>query len=204
MNFAEADDSKRYCIRGKHVAVICAVVVGVGLIVGLAVGLTRSCDPAENASTPTPPTASPPEDQGACPASDDASGGWRNFRLPDSVSPVHYDLEVKPLLEEDTYTGTVSISINLSAPTRHLWLHLRETKVSRLPVLTRPSGAPVRVRRCFEYRPQEYVVVEAEEELPANGGQGPFYRLSLAFAGQLNGSLVGFYRTTYVENGQTK
>ncbi|XP_054578911.1 glutamyl aminopeptidase isoform X2 [Eptesicus fuscus] len=204
MNFAEGDDSKRYCIRGKHVAAICAVVVGVGVIVGLAVGLTRSCDPAENASTPTPPTASPPQDQGVCPASDDASGGWRNFRLPDSVSPVHYDLEVKPLLEEDTYTGTVSISINLSAPTRHLWLHLRETKVSRLPVLTRPSGAPVPVRRCFEYPPQEYVVVEAEEELPANPGQGPFYLLSLAFAGQLNGSLVGFYRTTYVENGQTK
>lgn len=185
-------------------AAICAVVVGVGLIVGLAVGLTRSCEPAENASTPGPPTASPPQDQGVCPASDDDSGGWRDFRLPASVSPVHYDLEVKPVLEEDTYTGTVVISINVSAPTRHLWLHLRETRISRLPVLHRPSGAPVRVRRCFEYRKQEYVVVEAEEELPATAGQGPFYLLTLEFAGQLNGSLVGFYRTTYVENGQIK
>ncbi|ELK36549.1 Glutamyl aminopeptidase [Myotis davidii] len=207
MNFAEGDDSKRYCIRGKHVAIICAVVVGVGLIVGLAVGLTRSCDPAVNAPTqgpPTqgPPTSGPPQDQGVCPASEDESGGWKNFRLPDSINPVHYDLEVKPVLEQDTYTGTVTIAIKLSAPTRHLWLHLRETKISRLPVLRGPSGAAVPVRRCFEYRKQEYVVVEADAELAPTRDE--FYRLTLEFAGQLNGSLVGFYRTTYVENGQIK
>ncbi|XP_014400200.1 PREDICTED: glutamyl aminopeptidase [Myotis brandtii] len=209
MNFAEGDDSKRYCIRGKHVAIICAVVVGVGLIVGLAVGLTRSCDPVEKVPTqgpPTqgPPTSGPPQDQGVCPASEDESGGWKNFRLPDSISPVHYDLEVKPVLEQDTYTGTVTIAINVSAPTRHLWLHLRETKISRLPVLRGPSGAAVGVQRCFEYRKQEYVVVEADTELAPTRGEGPFYLLTLEFAGQLNGSLVGFYRTTYVENGQIK
>lgn len=205
MNFAEGDDSKRYCMRGKHVAILCAVVVGVGLIVGLAVGLTRSCESAEKPpGTQGPPTAGPPQDQGACPASEDESGGWKDFRLPASISPVHYDLEVRPLLEEDTYTGTVSIAINVSAPTRHLWLHLRETRIGRAPELRAPSGAAVRVRRCFEYKKQEFVVVEADGELAPTAAQGPFYVLTLQFAGQLNGSLVGFYRTTYVENGQTK
>ncbi|CAK6432894.1 unnamed protein product [Pipistrellus nathusii] len=215
MNFAEAEDSKRYCIRGKHAAAICATVVAVGLIVGLSVGLTRSsCGPADSAptspstststSTSAPPSSGPPEEQGVCPASEDESGGWREFRLPAWVSPVHYDLEVQPLLEADTYTGSVAIAVNLSAPTRHLWLHLRETRVSRPPALAAPAGAAVRLRRCFEYRRQEYLVLEAEEELPANAAQGPFYTLTLHFAGQLNGSLVGFYRTTYVENGQTK
>lgn len=42
MNFAEEEPSKKYCIKGKHVAIICGVVVAVGLIVGLSVGLTRS------------------------------------------------------------------------------------------------------------------------------------------------------------------
>lgn len=203
MNFAEGDDSKRYCIQTKHVAIICAVVVGVGLIVGLAVGLTRSCDLPEEAPSQHPPTTNPPQDQGVCPASDDESGAWKNFRLPDFINPEHYDLEVKPVMEEDTYTGNVTISINVSAPTRHLWLHLRETRISRLPVLKRPSGAQVRVQRCFEYRKQEYVVVEAEEELAPSGADG-LYLLTMEFAGRLNGSLVGFYRTTYVENGQVK
>lgn len=223
MNFAEEEGSKRYCIQTKHVAIICAVVVGVGLIVGLSVGLTRSCDSTDDAgqgtapapshlptrTTPSvlPPTAGPsdlpPQDQVVCPASEDESGNWKHFRLPDTINPIHYDLEVKPVLEQDTYTGTVTISINVSQSTHHLWLHLRETWITRLPELRKPSGEQVRVRRCFEYKKQEYVVVEAEEELAPIGDSGP-YLLTMEFAGWLNGSLVGFYRTTYTENGQVK
>uniref|UniRef100_A0A5F8AG53 Aminopeptidase n=1 Tax=Macaca mulatta TaxID=9544 RepID=A0A5F8AG53_MACMU len=215
MNFAEREGSKRYCIQTKHVAILCAVVVGVGLIVGLAVGLTRSCDsgrdggpgtapaPSHLPSSTASPSGPPAQDQDICPASEDDSGQWKNFRLPDFINPVHYDLHVKPLLEEDTYTGTVSISINLSAPTRYLWLHLRETRITRLPELKRPSGNQVQVRRCFEYKKQEYVVVEAEEELTPSSGDS-LYLLTMEFAGWLNGSLVGFYRTTYTENGQVK
>ncbi|KAL2780749.1 glutamyl aminopeptidase isoform 3 [Daubentonia madagascariensis] len=214
MNFAEGEGSKRYCIKTKHVAIICAVVVGVGLIVGLSVGLTRSCDSTGDSAQGTAPAPShlpstaspsdvPPQDQGICPASEDDSGQWTNFRLPDFLNPVHYDLEVQPLLEEDTYSGTVTISINVSSPTRHLWLHLRETRITQLPVLKRSSGERVQVKRCFEYKKQEYVVVEAEEELAPSGGDG-LYVLTMEFAGWLNSSLVGFYRTTYTENGQTK
>lgn len=212
MSFEDEGYGKRYCIKGKHAAIICGVVVAVGLIVGLSVGLTRSCPPSPEQGTkppstesppPQPSTESPPADQGVCPASEDASGDWRNFRLPDYINPVHYDLEVKPLLEEDTYTGVVSISINVSKPTRHLWLHIRETWVTKLPVLQRPSGEQVPLRKCFEYKKLEYLVVEAEQELAPSDDQGP-YRLTLEFAGWLNGSLVGFYRTTYVENGVTK
>lgn len=207
MRFDEEEESpKRYCIRGKHVAIICGVVVAVGLIVGLSVGLTRpsECSSGEDSgSQPTQPTQGPPEAQGACPASDDESGDWTSFRLPDFIVPVHYDLEVRPVMEEDTYTGTVAISINLTRPSRHLWLHLRDTRLTQVPVLRAPSGQQVQLSRCFEYKKQEYVVVEAREELPESGNQG-FYVLTMQFAGWLNGSLVGFYRTTYVENGQTK
>ncbi|KAM5255847.1 glutamyl aminopeptidase [Ctenodactylus gundi] len=205
MNFADGEDPKRYCIRSKHVAILCAVVVAVGLIVGLSVGLTRTCDAAPS-QTPLAPTASPSqppsEDQGACPASDD-SGPWKDFRLPEYINPVHYDLEVRPVLEEDTYSGRVTIALSLSEPTQYLWLHIRETRLTQPPELTRPSGEQVQVRRCFEYKKQEFVVVEAAEPLAATQGAGA-YRLTLAFAGRLNGSLVGFYRTTYTENGQEK
>lgn len=210
MNFAEGEDAKRYCIKTKHVAIICAVVVGVGLIVGLSVGLTRSSSSTGDggqgpapAPSQVPSPEGPPEDQGVCPASEDESGDWKDFRLPDFISPVHYDLEVKPLLEEDTYTGSVTISINVSAPTRYLWLHLRETRITQLPELKRSSGEQVEVRRCFEYKKQEYVVMEAGEELAGSSGEGA-YLLTMKFAGWLNGSLVGFYRTTYEENGQIK
>lgn len=207
MNFAEEEPSKKYCIKGKHVAIICAAVVAVGLIVGLSVGLTRSCEPGTTPAPSNPPphtsTALPPQDQNVCPDSGDESGEWKNFRLPDFIQPVHYDLEVKVLMEEDRYTGVVSISVNLSKDTRDLWLHIRETRITKLPELRRPSGEQVPIRRCFEYKKQEYVVIQAEEDLAATSGDS-VYRLTIEFEGWLNGSLVGFYRTTYTEDGQTK
>ncbi|XP_031232030.1 glutamyl aminopeptidase [Mastomys coucha] len=207
MNFAEEEPSKKYCIKGKHVAIICGVVVAVGLIVGLSVGLTRSCEqdttPAPSQAPPDNSTALPPQDQNVCPDSEDESGEWKNFRLPDFIKPVHYDLEVKALMEEDRYTGTVTISVSLSKPTRDLWLHIRETKITKLPELRRPSGEQVPIRQCFEYKKQEYVVIQAEGDLAATSGDS-VYRLTMEFEGWLNGSLVGFYRTTYVENGEVR
>lgn len=199
MNFAEEGASKRYCIRPKHVAIICATVVAVGLIVGLSVGLTRTCPPPpETEDRPTDPTTGPPQNVGACPASEE-DGPWTAFRLPGFLTPEHYDLEVQPRLLEDTYSGTVNITLQLTQATSHLWLHLRETWISQLPRLRGSSGAQLAVKRCFEYRAQEFVVVEAAQVLQP----GP-YVLTLDFAGWLNGSLVGFYRTTYLENGQVK
>lgn len=203
MNFADKGDTKRYCIRGKHVAILCGAVVAVGLIVGLSVGLTRSCDPAPAAEPPADPTEGPterpPEDQGACPASEDASGPWTGFRLPRTVVPEHYDLEVRPELEQDTYTGNVTITLRLNESASFLWLHLRETRLTRVPELQTAAGARLAVARCFEYRAQEFVVLEAAAPLPVAQ-----YRLRLEFAGRLDGSLVGFYRTTYTDGGRLR
>ncbi|XP_043999504.1 glutamyl aminopeptidase [Gambusia affinis] len=202
---------KRYCIRGKHAAIICAVVVVCSLAVGLGVGLTRPSSSTPE-STPAPtgaptgaPTEPPPSDRGPCLASSNSSGDWKNFRLPDYVKPIHYDLHLEPNLVDDTYTGTVDIQVEVSRPTRHLWLHIRETFVSAKPRLKVQDShgvqREVEVSHCFEYKPEQYVVVEAAEELPATG---EVYVLSLDFQGWLNGSVVGFYRVVYTEEGKTK
>ncbi|XP_028251383.1 glutamyl aminopeptidase isoform X2 [Parambassis ranga] len=155
----------------------------------------------------TGPTQPPQPGRGPCMPSTDSSGEWRNFRLPSSVNPIHYDLHLEPELDTDTYTGTVDIQMLTSKPTRYLWLHIRETFVSAMPKLklqnSQGEQREIAVKRCFEYKPQEYVVVEATEELPITG-PGEVYVLSLDFQGWLNGSVVGFYRVIYTENGVTK
>ncbi|KAK5856953.1 hypothetical protein PBY51_010228 [Eleginops maclovinus] len=202
---------KRYCIRGKHVAIICATVVVCSLAVGLGVGLTKSgTSTTTTPSTPAPtagPTIPPPAGRGPCLPSTDSNGDWKNFRLPSYVNPVHYDLHLEPDLEDDTYTGTVDIHVEVSKPTRHLWLHIRETFVSAIPRLRMQGGKAgqreMAVKGCFEYVSQQYVVVEATQELPVTG-PGEVYVLSLDFQGFLNGSVVGFYRVIYIEDGDTK
>lgn len=203
---------KRYFIRGKHAAIICVVVVVTGVAVGLGVGLSQKSSTSEDETKPTPsPTLSPstpppPADRGPCKPSNNTNGGWNNFRLPDHIIPFHYDLHLEPDLNTDTYTGSVSIHLSLTQPSSHLWLHIRETFVTAVPSLQHkgPSGlTSVGVKECFEYKSQEYVVVEASEQLRVTGTDER-YILTLHFQGWLNGSLVGFYRTTYMENGTLK
>ncbi|NXS45985.1 AMPE aminopeptidase, partial [Balaeniceps rex] len=199
----EDKKSKRYCMKTKHVAVICSVVVVVGLAVGLGVGLSRPKSQQSSGGTDQPTNPPPPVDLGPCPPKNDETGDWRHFRLPTYVKPVHYDLEMKPEMETDIYTGTVSISIALEKSTSYLWLHLRETKITEMPTLRKSSGQQIALNDCFGYKPQEYIVMKAEAELSVTDERDP-YILTLKFQGWLNGSLVGFYRTTYTENGQIK
>ncbi|XP_072221917.1 glutamyl aminopeptidase [Leuresthes tenuis] len=198
---------KRYCIRGKHVVFICGTVALCSLALGLGLGL-RPSSTVQPTPVPTEePPQPPPPGRGPCLPSTDSSGDWRNFRLPDYVNPVHYDLHLEPDLVDDTYTGTVDIQVQVSKPTRHLWLHIRETFVSAMPRLKMLSSQggqrEVAVKSCFEYQPEQYVVVEATEELAATGPE-EVYVLSLDFQGWLNGSVVGFYRVIYTEGGDTK
>ncbi|XP_068608071.1 glutamyl aminopeptidase [Brachionichthys hirsutus] len=202
------NQQKRYCIHTKHVVIICVAVVVCSTAVGLGVGLSRK----DTTTTPTPspttePTQVPPNVRGPCTPSMDASGEWRNFRLPNYVNPVHYNLHLEPNLDDDTYIGTVDIHIELKKHTRHLWLHIRETFVSAMPRLRMLSSQKgqkeLTVSSCFEYQPQQYVVLEAAEDLPVTG-PGEVYVISLDFQGWLNGSVVGFYRVIYNENGISK
>ncbi|NXN51536.1 AMPE aminopeptidase, partial [Rynchops niger] len=203
----EDEKSKRYCMKTKHVAVICGIVVIVGLAVGLGVGLSRpNCYPPEvTTDQPTVQTTNPPPavDLSPCPPKEDETGEWRHFRLPTYVKPVHYDLEMKPEMEKDTYTGSVNISIALEKSTSYLWLHLRETKITEMPTLWKSSGQQIALNDCFEYKPHEYIVMKAGAELSVTNESDP-YILTLKFEGWLNGSLVGFYRTTYTEGGEIK
>ncbi|XP_065261043.1 glutamyl aminopeptidase [Emys orbicularis] len=200
----EDKKSKRYCMKKKHVAIICAVVAAVGLAVGLGVGLSRPepCQPSGGTEQPATTTPGTVETR-HCPPKNDANGDWTDFRLPTYINPEHYELEMKPVMDADIYTGTVNISIKLGKPTKYLWLHLRETKITELPMLWKSSGQQIALIECFEYEQHEYVVMEAKEMLSATTANDN-YILTLKFQGWLNGSLVGFYRTTYTENGVTK
>nr|XP_020496909.1 glutamyl aminopeptidase [Labrus bergylta] len=201
------NQEKRYCIRTKHVGIICVMLVVCSLAVGLGVGLSGSDTSPPPNPTPPEPTQPPAPDRGPCTPSTDSSGDWSNFRLPEYVKPVHYDLHVEPNFDDDTYTGIVEVHVEVTKVTRHLWLHIRQTFVSAPPRLRMQSSQggqkEVGVKQCFEYKKHEYVVVEATEDLKITG-PGEVYVLSLDFQGWLNGSVVGFYRVIYTEEGVKK
>lgn len=57
------------------------------------------------------------------------------LRLPDTVRPVHYALDLKLVPSEDTYPGSVTIDVEVREPVRQVWLHAQDLEVTRARVV---------------------------------------------------------------------
>ncbi|ADO68239.1 M1 family metallopeptidase [Stigmatella aurantiaca] len=97
------------------------------------------------------------------------------LRLSSAVRPVHYALDLTLLPAEPTYSGTVTIDVEVREPVRQVWLHARDLQVAQAHVFV--GG-----------RTLEAKVVTAEEGrlgllLPETLGPGSA-QLSLSFSGR--------------------
>jgi len=111
------------------------------------------------------------------------------YRLPRAAVPVHYSLSFEPDLEAATFTGTVTISLEVQEPTSEVILNAAELDI---------LGASVSQGSTAEVNS---IVLDPEAEratfrLPVPLAPGPA-RLSCRFVGELNDKLRGFYRSTY-------
>jgi puromycin-sensitive aminopeptidase len=110
-------------------------------------------------------------------------------RLPRVAVPRHYDLALAPDLDAGTFTGTVTIALEVVEETRSLWCNAVD--------LTITAAA---LEREGEHLPLGVTVDEAGERLrldattPIAGGPA---RLHLAFSGALIEQLRGFYRSSF-------
>ncbi|WP_224250078.1 M1 family metallopeptidase [Hyalangium gracile] len=88
--------------------------------------------PAPAAPLPSPATPSWPEPQPPA------------LRLSEAVRPVRYTLDLTMLPSEPTYSGTVTIDLDVREPARQVWLHAQDLEVTQARVLT--GGRAVEAR----------------------------------------------------------
>ncbi|WAQ96439.1 AMPE-like protein [Mya arenaria] len=124
-------------------------------------------------------------------------GPWHNLRLPSSVRPVHYELSLFPDFydDESTFYGNVSIEIRVTEETRVLMVHVLYLNISSTRVVDAFSRN-VAIKRTFEYHPNQFWVIETVTAIPANSS----VQLQIAFSGSLKRSIVGFYKSTYMND----
>ncbi|WP_163866411.1 M1 family metallopeptidase [Myxococcus eversor] len=79
------------------------------------------CTHATETTVPAKATAATPEWPEAQPPA---------LRLPDTVQPLHYTLDLKLLSTEPTFSGTVAIDVDVREPVRQVWLHGQDLEVS--------------------------------------------------------------------------
>ena len=143
---------------------------------------------------------------GAVMKEDSAVRGWeKEYRIPQSTQPIHYDVFLFPHLDTDTFDGKVAIDIEVSGPApRHfLVVHTKYLDITKTTLVATESGEEVELAEAFEYKPNEFWVVRAKDGITP----GFTYTLFLEFNGKLIGNgILGFYKSVYVDpiSGETR
>ena len=112
------------------------------------------------------------------------------YRLPTTVKPERYDLELEPDLEASTFTGSEMVVITVQQPTRQIAVNSLDLDIHDV-TLEDPAGRTMEGSVGYNEREQQATFTFGEE---LKAGRG--YRLRLSFDGSLGGKLQGFYRST--------
>ncbi|MDQ1379797.1 MAG: puromycin-sensitive aminopeptidase, partial [Actinomycetota bacterium] len=112
-------------------------------------------------------------------------------RLPTSTRPRRYELLVAPDLEASTFAGEVVIALELSEPTDTIILN---SKGLQLALVELSQGkTPIDAALTIDAE-REQIVITANRVLAAGDAV-----LELQFDGEISHGLLGFYRSTYVD-----
>lgn len=118
------------------------------------------------------------------------------FRLPSAISPIAYNLFLNPNLETKAFSGNVKIEFNVAEPVPFVALHSKFLNVTTKKLIKNlENGAEgIPIKNSFEYDKFEYFIVEPESQLSAGN-----YTIDLDFDGRLDGKIVGFYGSSYLD-----
>ncbi|KAF7058701.1 hypothetical protein CFC21_065703 [Triticum aestivum] len=116
-------------------------------------------------------------------------------RLPSFAAPRRYELFLRPDLVTCTFSGSVAISVAVSAPTRFLVLNALDLSVNRASIRFQ-ALAPTEV---VFFKDDGVLVLGFAKQLPLGEGV-----LKMDFNGILNDQMRGFYRSKYLYKGKER
>ncbi|KAM3926247.1 aminopeptidase N-like [Leptodactylus fuscus] len=130
---------------------------------------------------------------------------WDKYRLPGHLVPEHYEVDLRPILTKNAeglyvFHGVSKAYFTCKTPTRHVIIHSNKLNYTVDPVLTDENGNEISANKYFLVEKTNYLVLPLNVELQA----GRKYILNTTFVGELADDLAGFYRSEYVEDGETK
>lgn len=125
---------------------------------------------------------------------------WNRMRLPDTVTPLHYNLLVHPNLTSLDFTGFVQIKIEVHQDTKTIILHSKDIQISNARLLHSDRGH-VQPLKVLEYPFYQQIALISHDLLKT----GNVYVIQLMFAANLSESFHGFYKSTYRNSmGETR
>lgn len=113
--------------------------------------------------------------------------------LPSNVKPLHYDLTLKPNFKDFTFDGQLKIDFKVLENTSFIKLNCLDIKIKSAEINSNKIDK-------IEYNEDDQTVEFKFDEVKQDSSA----LLSLVYSGILNDKMAGFYRSSYVENGETK
>ena len=118
-----------------------------------------------------------------------------NPRLPEQVVPKHYAIELAPDLHTATFSGSVTIDIDIVEATDTIVCNAAELDIDG--ALLEAGGSSRGLDAALDSEAQRLTLAPVEGSRPFAPGPA---RLRIRFSGVLNDQLRGFYRSTYTDD----
>ncbi|XVF48711.1 hypothetical protein PTKIN_Ptkin03bG0211400 [Pterospermum kingtungense] len=120
-------------------------------------------------------------------------------RLPKFAFPKRYDIHLKPDLAACIFQGNVSIDLEIVADTRFIVLDASHLSITPGSVSFSHHNKVFEASKVGMVEADEILVLDFAETLPKG-----MEVLAIGFDGVLNDNMKGFYRSTYLHNGEMK
>uniref|UniRef100_A0A182PL06 Aminopeptidase n=1 Tax=Anopheles epiroticus TaxID=199890 RepID=A0A182PL06_9DIPT len=129
-----------------------------------------------------------------------------NYRLPQSITPKHYNLQIYTHLGDDRgfiFYGHVTIRFICHEDTEQIFLHsknltLDEKRISlhEIELNKDQAGAQIDIKRIEYAKEHDFVIFNTGTLLK----KGYSYEIFIPFESSLNTGLLGYYRSSYIDN----
>ena len=116
-----------------------------------------------------------------------------DFRLPENVRPLRYQVTLEPNLEKFTFDGSADIGIVVNEETDTIVLNAIELQIASAVITDKQGGTAKATDIIFDQNRERVSII-----LPSQLEVGN-HTLHLKFSGYLNDQLRGFYRSRYLD-----
>ncbi|XP_018046832.1 PREDICTED: puromycin-sensitive aminopeptidase-like protein [Atta colombica] len=124
-----------------------------------------------------------------------------NYRLPDNVVPVHYNIGLIPYIEKDNFTfnGKSHIIIEIRRASQNISLHALDLIINETATSLISNDTDIYAPTTHNYDNKTEILTLYFNDKLSPG----IYSLYIQFIGILNDELHGFFRTSYTnEKGE--
>ncbi|KAJ8084693.1 Aminopeptidase 2 mitochondrial [Marasmius tenuissimus] len=122
-------------------------------------------------------------------------------RLPTNVKPTHYDISIRTDLDKLTFDGFVKISLDIKENTDTIVLNSNGLKLGKASATSDASKGSLVVETKQTFDDQEKRVTF---QFPTEFKAGTKAQIQVGFSGELGDSMVGYYRSSWEQDGQKK